>query len=85
MGEEGMGEGDRSGELGVPWAQGESVTLVTKPWHMPAGGFCALRGSGEGDSPTATLPELFGTTLPHPFPSELDCFCTCLPSLPGKN
>lgn len=46
---------------------------------------CALRGTGGGDSPTATFPELFAITLLHPFPSELDCFCMRLPSLPGKN
>lgn len=74
----------------MPRPQGESVAVI-KPWRTPAGGSARTSADlvpcvdSEGrDRPTATFPELFGTTLPYLFPSKPDRFRMHLPSLPGK-
>lgn len=89
MGKGGRGEG--RGALGVPQPQGETVAPVQSPgMHPPEGLYvgvlipCPVWTPREGTGLKQCFPSYLASLFSHPFPSEPDCFCTCLSPLPGK-
>lgn len=84
MGEEGMGEEGRSGEPGVPWAQGNKVTSLQSP------GTCLLEGlvpCVEVEVGTVLQPHFLSYSAPHfptPFLVSWTLFACACPSSQAK-